>query len=405
MFEILQNYLFNPSDKYLSIGNIIFFSFSICLGGIFGSIVSIYVICGIVYGVYHLYSGKVLLPKDKIILYSALGFASFFLAEAVAEIFNSGFKAPLKIVENLPFLGILPLYAVIRARAASLLDAVETAAAAAAFLGFCILLTGLYGGGYRSELSAGNPGVLAVLAAVLLAVNCVGLNRHVGARFMIAGLGAAASAGILLATGMRGMLLTLLLVPLVTHLGMRSQNLPRPTKTVLVLVAVLLVAVGSIYQRPILARLNSAVSDFAAVQSGDYRGSFGERLQIWKVGYSLFLTSPVIGVGAVASKNALKEMAGSKGAYSHFHNAALNELVRAGLIGLAALAAMFVVPLVLCRRRAESETASAGFAILCGLQISYLISGLTGIMLGHDILDTVFIATTVFAVYLCSETP
>jgi O-antigen ligase len=405
VFSFIIRYLFQPSNDDLSYGNVVFFCFCICLGNIFGSAVSIYLGVGIFYGLYQIFSGNARFPKSHIVLYCAIAFAAFFLAEALTDLFNSGFNSAWEIVENLPFLGVLPLYAVIRARSRFLLDAVETTAAAAALVGFGVLLTGLYGGGYRSELSAGNPGVLAVLAAILLAVNCVGLFRHAGARFFVSGLGAAASAGTLLATGMRGMLLTLFCVPLVTYLCIGSRNSNRPTKRALAVIAVLFVAVGSAYHGPILARLNSAMTDLEAVESADYSGSFGERLLIWKAGYSLFLTSPVTGAGTAASKNTLKELAGSKTVYTHFHNAALNELVRAGLVGLAALAAMFAVPFALCRRRAESETARAGFAILCGMQTSYLISGLTGIMIGHDILDAVFIATTVFAIYLCSEDP
>jgi O-antigen ligase len=125
---------------------------------------------------------------------------------------------------------------------------------------------------------------------------------------------------------------------------------------------------------------------------------------MWRAGYLLFLEQPILGQGPGNSAGLMavktKEISGIELGFTHYHNAAINELVRSGIVGFAALAGLFLVPFAFCLRAKKDDAAMAGFFVLCSVQSAYLLSGLTGIMLGHDILDSVYLTAVTFSLYM-----
>ena len=75
-------------------------------------------------------------------------------------------------------------------------------------------------------------------------------------------------------------------------------------------------------------------------------------------------------------------------------------MVRAGIVGTLALAAMLVVPFIVVLRAQKDRTAIFGFGLLICFQAAFLLSGTVNIMLDHDIMDTQFLANTVLCLYL-----
>ncbi|MES2907000.1 MAG: hypothetical protein V4691_08270, partial [Pseudomonadota bacterium] len=57
-------------------------------------------------------------------------------------------------------------------------------------------------------------------------------------------------------------------------------------------------------------------------------------------------------------------------------------------------------PLVCLWRGVRDEPGRYGLALFISLEITYVLSGLFGIMFGQDLMDTVFISATAIAAYL-----
>ena len=407
--SVLKNYVFFPNKDSLSFGNIVFFVVCLCGGSLIGSAVSIYVICGLVSGAWHLMWRNIALPKSAPVLATALAFASYPAAEALASLVNPGPGNLTQVVEDVPFFGILPLFAVIFADREQLLSSVEKGAAAAGLFGYGLFLAGMTEENGRTELFGGNASVLAVLATVLLGINCVAAIRHYGQKSSIYLFSAVACVGLILATGTRGMLPGLLLIPLAAVAALGGVSLRQMGTRGAAVIAVALLGVGAFSYKALEIRAVDTSNEISAIEASRYDTSIGQRLLLWRVGYEMFAHSPVTGAGPGNAQALMPErtraLSGLALSSSHFHNAIINEMARAGLIGLTALLSMFAVPFVVCGRAAKDDIAKAGFALLCGVQAAYLLSGLTGIMLGHDILDTVYICAVVFALYLVFPDP
>lgn len=365
---------------------------------------SVYVISGVVYCAWHVARSDTPWPVRRPILWSALAFFAFFLAEAAAGLAHPGGKWVAEIVENLPFLGLWPLYGIIHADRERLIGPLEKSAVAASVIG--ALLTGPVRFSWeRAQLMAGNPGVLAVLASILFAVNILGFSRRTDRTRWWSALGSACSAYIILATGMRALWPILVVVPILARLLLAKTAPRRPTQfPAYVAGGMALLFVGAFGFQLVSNRVDEAQNDLSAAENQDYATPIGNRFLMWRAGYLLFLEKPMLGQGPGNSAKLMavktKEISGVELGYTHYHNAAITELVRSGIVGLAALASLFIVPFSFCLRAKKDNAAMAGFFVLCSVQSAYLLSGLTGIMLGHDILDSVYITAVTFSLYM-----
>lgn len=127
--------------------------------------------------------------------------------------------------------------------------------------------------------------------------------------------------------------------------------------------------------------------------SGHAEGSISIRFDIWRAAFALFLEKPILGWGEVAygeqmikagEQGLLSPLVASVGS-SHAHNQILDALVKRGVLGLAVLMIVYLVPLllflrVLSRRQGIDAVtlAAAGLTIV----IATLIYGLAHNPLG-----------------------
>lgn len=143
-------------------------------------------------------------------------------------------------------------------------------------------------------------------------------------------------------------------------------------------------------------RVGDLAADLERIEEGDYDSSVGKRLKIWDGGLQLAAEEPVFGHGPAVADAETPELIG----YSHLHNFVLNAMARSGLLGVVAVLALFVVPLFALVHRRGDAVSLFGLAMLLTLQAAYLMSGMVGIMLGHDILDALFIYGSLVASFL-----
>ena len=92
--------------------------------------------------------------------------------------------------------------------------------------------------------------------------------------------------------------------------------------------------------------------------------------------------------------------------FSHFHNGFLGAWVEAGPIGLISLVAVFLLAgLTALRKFASHDPVERfGSAVLVTFVATFGIGGMTGLIVGHDLLDAAFIAFLVVGTFLSSGT-
>src|SRR5690606_6227335 len=94
--------------------------------------------------------------------------------------------------------------------------------------------------------------------------------------------------------------------------------------------------------------------------------------------------------------------------YTHFHNVFLNTMVEGGLAAVATLIAMIAVPLTVAFRvlsAPSQETERFGAVLLLLILTMFLMTGLTNLVLRHDIMDSVFLIFTVVGLFMAAGRP
>ena len=159
------------------------------------------------------------------------------------------------------------------------------------------------------------------------------------------------------------------------------------------------------------ARIEALARDWQQMsEHQNYDSSLGRRAELWRIGLSAVRQNPIVGHGPQSTKPLINkgfEEVGLDVHYSHFHNGFLNAWVETGMIGCLSLAAIFVVAACLAVRtlsRAADADARLGAAMLLVVVTTYPVSGLTGILVGHDIGDAMLVAFLSVGAYLAAGT-
>lgn len=159
------------------------------------------------------------------------------------------------------------------------------------------------------------------------------------------------------------------------------------------------------------ARVQALVHDWQQMEQHDnYDSSLGRRAELWEIGLAAVRESPIIGHGPQSTKPFITEgfkKVGLKVFYSHFHNGFLNAWVEAGVVGAFSIGAIFLVAAYLGVRslaRATTADAKLGGIMLVVVSVTYVVSSLTGILVGHDIVDAVLVAFLAVGAYLAAGT-
>ncbi len=307
----------------------------------------------------------------------------------------------LEIIEVLPFLGVLPLYAGLALTPPQrLVRITENIIIAGAIVSSLLAGYQILGGWVRAEGMVGNPGPFGLIGLLLYGYCLVAVVRAFGNRQMIAGIGVAAAFGCVLLSGMRGLWPGLLILPIAIAFIYRSKLAEKSSRRGVAVALAPLAAVMFATFWQFEDRVGLLVAELGSLDDTlDMTRSTDQHIAIWSAGIELFIRAPFAGHGLETSSLMAMEtlrLFGESFARSHFHNALIDIGVKSGITGILVLIAMFAVPLVLTARHRASGPGRFGFAMMCVLMISYAVSGISGIMLDHDILDTVFIFSTTY---------
>lgn len=376
-------------------------------GGVIGSGISVILGGGIIYNLAHWFRGRLLLPRNRQVRLVSAAFIFFFLAEAFSALVNYiGPLSLLEIFENIPFLAFPLFYgSMSRASRASILSALEVAAIAGAFGCLVVAVAETVAlDASRADGLAGNPGPFALVCTLLYGIAVVVAGMRTERRRRLLALAAAAAAAVaLLLSGLRTLWPMLVLAPLIVTVVLRPR-LHGILTTRTILAAVLVLAAGAyLSYGTVMARIDRTVADYnRVVVEQDYGNSLGLRLIMWRAAVGLVEERPLLGHGPGREEELLAERTAGSGeqlSFGHFHNFVLQAWARSGVPGALAVLLMLAAP-VWVARRPHDGVGRAGYALICTIAATYLLSGLLGIMVGHDIFDTLFVYGMVCGLYL-----
>lgn len=265
--------------------------------------------------------------------------------------------------------------------------------------------------GIRAKGGAGNAIVFAEVACLSVMICLTGIVSGIEkVRGVVLICAVLAGTVAIIYSGSRIIWLALLMACIAVFLinlqTLKGKNAVR----LLLLLAVVAVVSAVLGFRVIVDRADFLFADWNSLAThGDYTTALGLRVALWDIGLRAFREAPLFGHGMGAATplmlQGFQERYGMAEGFSHFHNGFLTALVEAGILGAVTLGAIFAIA---ARNAAKVLRASIdpierfGATMIVIVVITYLTAGMTGILVGHDILDSVLMIFLVSGTYLAS---
>ncbi|MFB9867346.1 O-antigen ligase family protein [Vreelandella sulfidaeris] len=246
--------------------------------------------------------------------------------------------------------------------------------------------------GYTYVIQFGNLSMLLGILC-LAGLGWAAVQPH--RRFWVAFLLVGSLAGVLgsLFSGSRGGWVGLPFVLLVLYRGYGRQ-LPGMLKVG----ALLLVLVGGLMmyllpQTGVQLRVHEAFNDVSLyISEGNPDTSVGARFEMWRGAYHLIVEKPLTGWGdngyqqgmqALADKGVVDEVVTQ---FGHAHNEFIDAFAKRGVIGLAVLLALYLIPMRLFATQLTSKDFELRSLAVAGvlLPVAYIDFGFSQVFLGHN---------------------
>ncbi|MCU0831081.1 MAG: O-antigen ligase family protein [Rhizobiaceae bacterium] len=377
-----------------------------------GSLSSVLLHVALVWALVRIALGTFPLTRSRAALLVAGAMALLPLAEAASVIANGrGVDGWLEVIGQLAFLAVLPVLS--RLAVSPPEEVLRDCTLAAAIGGVILLVLALIQFGIvgllRAEAGLGNAGVMSVVALLLACLALCGIEPAGERRRMLLIVGAACAGGALLLTGMRAVIATAPIAVMLVLLLARGATwrwvLRGPALAVMLVFGIALAAaVPMLVERAAIAA--NAITQI--IETGETEDvSLGQRLDLWRGAVPLIMEKPFFGHGPDAARGLIAAIpATPRMHHSHFHNFAINALVRGGLFELVAMLAIPLALVAVAWRTQATAEARAGRAFLLALPIIFYVPGLTGKLFDHDILNAMFVYAVIVGLRLLDpDTP
>ena len=379
---------------------------------VLGSVVSFVFNGGGLWSILLIASGKRRFNADRPMIWLTVAIYAYCAANLMASIVNNSFVRDASHLFPLVTFLLFPIsYSTWSiTQKTTLARIIVLSSMAACFVALLMAVIQQYWLGVRAEGGAGNPIVFATVVCLAVTV-CVagalsGIERARNPLFYAALAGTIA----IIYSGSRIVWLALLIAGIAVLLINRQRLRGRNAVRVLLLLAAVGIVIAAFGFQAISGRFDFLRSDWSALGThGNYDTSLGIRIALWEIGLKAFQDMPVFGHGGGASQLLIKQGFHDQFAldtgYNHFHNGFLTALVQAGILGAVTLAAIFVVAAGMAARVLRSSgdpVERFGATMIVVVVITYLTAGMTGILVGHDILDSVLMVFLVCGTYLAS---
>ncbi|RWO64716.1 MAG: O-antigen ligase family protein [Mesorhizobium sp.] len=357
-------------------------------------------------------SGKRRFNADRPVIWMTVAIYAYCAANLLASIVNNSFArdAP-HLIPLVTFLFFPVSYSTWSiTQKTTLTRIIVLSSMAACFAALLMAVIQQYWIGVRAEGGAGNPIVFATVVC-LAVVMCVA-GALSGVEQARTPLFYAALAGTIavIYSGSRIVWLALLIAGIAVMLINRHRLRGRNAVRLLLLLAAVGVVIAASSFQEISGRVDFLRSDWGALGAGgNYDTSLGIRVALWEIGLKAFHDMPLFGHGVGATQHLIKqgfhEQFAMDTGFNHFHNGFLTALVQAGILGAVTLAAIFIVAAgnaARVLRNSNDPNERFGATMIVVVVITYLTAGMTGILIGHDILDSVLMVFLVSGTYLAS---
>tara|TARA_R110000796_G_scaffold36332_1_gene92632 strand:+ start:76 stop:624 length:549 start_codon:yes stop_codon:yes gene_type:complete len=167
-------------------------------------------------------------------------------------------------------------------------------------------------------------------------------------------------------------------------------------------------------QTGVQLRVNEAFNDVELYVSGESSAtSVGARFEMWRGAYHLILEKPLIGWGengyqqgmqTLADKEVVDEVVTN---FGHPHNEFIDAFAKRGVIGLAALLALYLVPMRLFALQIAAKNLELRSVAVAGvlLSVTYIDFSLTQSFLSHNsgVMMFAFLLAVLWGIYSCQR--
>lgn len=265
----------------------------------------------------------------------------------------------------------------------------------------------------RAEGGAGNSLVFAQVIAMAGAI-CLAAALSIGKEMALPLLGAFLASMIAVIYAESRMIWLSAFCSTILILWIYRGNLRKILSRRLVVAgAIILVIIGAASINLVTTRFHVMFQDLNhAFAHGDYGTPVGLRLALWKTGLHLFLDKPILGYGMQSTRelvhHSLQAGFGIPYQFSHFHNGILTLLIETGIGGALSILAIFLVSAINAikvLRHSNDDVERFGATVLAGFVCLYFMSGMTNILIGHDVIDTTLMVFLTIGSYLALGTP
>lgn len=262
----------------------------------------------------------------------------------------------------------------------------------------------------RAEGGAGNAAVFGLFTVLFGSISLLNAHSDSRAERVLAIAGFACGLVCAFLSGTRSAWLVMPVHFAILYWYLRGKSLPSMTNAAKVVGTVVFVAVIAVASIKITERYNALESDIVRLDSQpDNINSLKARLLLWSAGAKVFLQSPLLGEGPqnrMLAVNAMLNLPPEKHmTFTHVHNGFLNAAVDGGILGILGVLALLAAPVAALRKKEPGPGRDLAVAIALMLLSSYLITGMFGIMFGHDATDAVFIYLTILISWLPGASP
>lgn len=280
------------------------------------------------------------------------------------------------------------------------------------YAALCVAAVQFHVFGMRAEGGAGNPIVFATVTCVAAALSLAGVfSQERKWAWPLVGAFAAGALAMLYSGSRIGWVALVAATACVLYINRKTIR-TRMSPRVVAAAALAIITVVIIGFETISIRAAALFDDWRQLsQHGNYNTSLGHRAGLWEVGFDLARESPLLGHGPQSTRDliveGLRETYGIKKRFSHFHNGFLTAMVETGIFGALSLAAIFLVAVRNARRTLKANrdpVETFGAVLLVVVVVTYLVFGITGILVGHDILDSMLMACLVTGTFLSAGT-
>jgi len=238
-----------------------------------------------------------------------------------------------------------------------------------------------------------NQNVFGDIAVIMLFLSITQLFKETPKEKIITLIGVIFGITAIILSGSRGSWISALILTLV-WLGLAySKYLRGNTRLTLIMLsivgAILLLAANT---QIVQHKVSVAVAGIQGWYNGDQQlSSSGERLNMWAIGLKAAKDSPWIGYGYRNANEAVQRYTQQDVGYTHLHNEYITNLVSAGILGLASLLALLLIPLNIFLKRIKQERPYDYALMGVLLCVGYMSFGFTHIAFGEEHVNAFYV--------------